>query len=578
MTDRLSELEARLEALAEGQRALAERVARLERRAPAARAAAPAAPDVSLADLRTDAAAVSRNLALAGRTLLVLAGAFLLRAVTDAGTIPAWLGVSLGFAYAGAWVAMAWRSGAAQAWSAGFHGLSAILVGYPLLVEATTRFRLLGPASASALLAALSAVALAVAATRRLQALAWLVEVGGIAAAVALMIATGRLAPPLLFLAAVGVAALWLGYVRDWFYLRWPIALAVDVALVLLALQAVAHGSGQEPGSAVAVQLVVVAAYLASFAARTLVLQRPVVDFEGVQTALLLVVGLGGAAWVTAQSGHGGAALGAASALLGAAGYAVAFAFLDRRHKSTTNFYFYSTVALVLALLGTGLVLGGWAGAGWALLAAASAAGARVLRRLTLVAHAAVFAGAAAVAGDLLDHAGVALLASPLSPWPALPVPGWMALAAAGAAAALTARMAPAAARERTARCALLAIAAIGAAGALAGLLVPALAGSPGPRASAGVAATVRTAVLVAGTLLLAWAGRRDTWREAGWLAWPALVVTGLKLLLEDVPRSAPASLFLAFGLYGAALILVPRLRRRPEADARPAAGGRSAA
>jgi hypothetical protein len=46
-----------------------------------------------------------------------------------------------------------------------------------------------------------------------------------------------------------------------------------------------------------------------------------------------------------------------------------------------------------------------------------------------------------------------------------------------------------------------------------------------------------------------------------------------LKILAEDLPRSRPATLILTFALYGAALILVPRLRHR-----RGAASGAEAA
>jgi hypothetical protein len=44
------------------------------------------------------------------------------------------------------------------------------------------------------------------------------------------------------------------------------------------------------------------------------------------------------------------------------------------------------------------------------------------------------------------------------------------------------------------------------------------------------------------------------------------LAIAGAKLAVEDLPRSRPATLFLALALYGAALILVPRLRRREAA------------
>ena len=49
----------------------------------------------------------------------------------------------------------------------------------------------------------------------------------GAGAAVALMAASGRLVPGTLYLVLLGTAALWIGYVRDWTLLRWPVALAV---------------------------------------------------------------------------------------------------------------------------------------------------------------------------------------------------------------------------------------------------------------------------------------------------------------------------------------------------------------
>jgi hypothetical protein len=44
------------------------------------------------------------------------------------------------------------------------------------------------------------------------------------------------------------------------------------------------------------------------------------------------------------------------------------------------------------------------------------------------------------------------------------------------------------------------------------------------------------------------------------------LVATGLKILVADRPAGRPATLIVSFGVYGAALLLVPRLRRRAPA------------
>jgi hypothetical protein len=57
--------------------------------------------------------------------------------------------------------------------------------------------------------------------------------------------------------------------------------------------------------------------------------------------------------------------------------------------------------------------------------------------------------------------------------------------------------------------------------------------------------------------------GRRSSCREWGWLVYPLLVGIGLKLVTQDFKDSRPATLFIALAIYGAALIVTPRLRRR---------------
>ena len=111
---------------------------------------------------------------------------------------------------------------------------------------------------------------------------------------------------------------------------------------------------------------------------------------------------------------------------------------------------------------------------------------------------------------------------------------------------------------------------AFSAAGALIGWIAPAVAAQLGPEASPGAVAAVRTGVLVLGVLALAWGGRKAAWREAGWLAYPVLVGIALKIMTEDLPRSRPATLLFSFGLYGIALILVPKLRGKRLAEPAP--------
>lgn len=556
LTEALQRLERRVAALESGP-VRAARPSPAQRHAPTSEAEASILP----AGL-----GLTEALSLGGRTFLVLAGAFVLRHLTESQTLPAWLGVALGLAYAGTWVAMADLAGrAGRPWSAGFHGLAAVAVGLPLLFEAASRFKLLSPILAAVLLLGLTGVALAVAARRRLHGLAWLVTVGGTLTAVALMLVSGRLAPATAYLILLGVATLWLGYVVDWVYLRWPVALAADLVMVFLALRAGAQTTAEGPTIALLMQALLVAGYFGSFAARTLLLQRKVVLFETFQTAAAILVGLGGAVLVATRSGSGRPALGAVSVLFGAAAYAVAFAFVQRHQKIRENFYFYASVALVFALAGTTLLLPGRALAvAWAALAVGAAFLARRERSATLALHASVYGVAAALGGDLVHHAGETLFGSPEAPWSPAGLSSVLVVAGMAATTWLTAHPeGPVRPLARVPRFLLFLALALSVTGLVTGWVGPLLAGAPGGGASPAVLAAVRTAALSSGALFLAWLGRSPRWQEAGWLVYPALVLAGGKILLEDLRVGRPATQGLGFAFFGAALILAPRLRTK---------------
>jgi hypothetical protein len=294
-----------------------------------------------------------------------------------------------------------------------------------------------------------------------------------------------------------------------------------------------------------------------------------VLPFEVGQTAAAIAAGLEGAAFVAVRSGSGTSALGAATTALGLAAYGVAFAFLDRDGERRRNFSFYASAALVLVLAGTGLLLSRLAlPIAWAVLGVVAGALGRWQRRTSLAAHAAAYAVASAIASGLLSHAVEALVASPAVAWGAVPRAALPVLAALAAVAWLGGDASVRTRAGRVPRIVLLGVLACGVTGVAIGWVVPAIAGIPGHGAAAGEVATVRTALLVAATLLLAWLGRRDGWADAGALAYPALAAVGVKLLLEDVFRSRPATLFVAFACYGVALIVVPRLRGRRAAAA----------
>jgi hypothetical protein len=575
MSDRVAELEAKVAELSESLAQMERRVSGLERgltpaAARRARAAAAAttvqASEATASLLRQDAASVASTASLVGRTLLVLAGAFFLRALTDGGRLPIWIGVGLAFVYAGISVALADRAAArGQRASAGFHGAAAVAIGFPLLFEVTSRFKLVPTWISAILLSAFTAVALLVAARRRFQILAWLVVLAAIPAAFALMLAQGRVAPPLVFLVVLGVGTVWLGYVHDWHGLRWPVAIAADLAVLFLAFEAVRPGAPDGPVTAVLVQFALIAAYLGSTAVRTLLLRRAVVAFETVQAALVLLVGLGGAAFVTARAGMGSGALalGILALLFGAGGYAISFVFVERE-RTPANFYFYTSAGAAFVLAGAIFLLPAEPrGLLCSALAVAAALAARRAGRGTLASHAALYGVAAALSSGLVAHAGESLFASPAEPWTPATLASVVAAACAGVASWSLGTIPARGPLERVPRVALLGVLAAAAAGLLVGWIAPLVAGRPGAGADAGVVATVRTVILALGALGLAALGRTPIWSEARWLAWPVLALAGVKLVVEDLRRSQPATLFLAFALYGGALILVPRLRRR---------------
>jgi hypothetical protein len=333
----------------------------------------------------------------------------------------------------------------------------------------------------------------------------------------------------------------------------------------VLALRA---GGGRGPEGALgatAVHVALLMAYLGSVVARTLVLGRQVLVFEIVQTIAAVAVGLGGATYVASSAGLDLGWVGATTCTAGVTAYAVAFAFLARRHLSSRNFYFYTSVAAVLVLAGTAqLVPPAGLAVTWAVLGLAAALLARRHGRRSLAGHAALYGAAAAIASGLVSHAVRAVAASPAAEWGAAQPAALLALASLAAIAWLAAD-ADGAARGRAERApalVVLALLACGAAGLAIGLAVPALAGVPGHGAAPGAVAAVRTALLAAAALGLASLGRSRAFADAGLLAYPLLAITGLKVLAEDLPRGRPTTLIVGFACYGAALLLVPRLRR----------------
>ncbi|MFN8011937.1 MAG: hypothetical protein U0P81_11095 [Holophagaceae bacterium] len=557
---RLAELEgtvARLEA----------RLAALEAGAPRPRARpveeAPE-PEVSLLPL-----APMELMGLVGRVCLILAGAFLIRAFSDAGRLPLPAGVALGLGYGLLWTVQADRAGrAGRRTAAAFHAVTTALIAFPLLLEATVKFHVLSPGLAAVALLGVTLLLAGVCWRRDLHGVFWASVLAALATGFGLMLATAALEAFSAVFIALGGASLWLTYGRRWHGIRWPVALVADLSV--FALTSLAAWSGGPPEAyrhlsaprAILLGLALVAVYLGSLAVRILQRHRAVNPFEAVQAALVLLVGFGGALRVAHASGSGELALGILAFAGGAGCYVLAFAFVERQVETGANFTFFSSVALVFVLAGCLIVLPGTARVlGLVLLGLLSVGVALRFRRSILFTHGtAALATAALASGLLVDSLAVFFRPGQVSGSfgaAALLVLG----ALAGAHAAGIGARGPEEARW-TVRLPSFVLAALALAGlsALAmAVLTRLVAGDPPEPAAMAV---TRTAVLTAAALLLAGLGRVAPGSEAAWLVYPVLGLAGLKLLVEDFAKGRPLTLFLALGLLGVALVLAPRLLR----------------
>jgi hypothetical protein len=563
------------------------RVARLEGReaasAPFVRAGAGHLPHELREPADGSSAAVSgpplagSTVALIGRTLIVLGGAYLFRALSDRALVPPLAGAGAAWVYALLWLVQCDRTAArGQRTSAVFHGITGTLIAYPLLWETTAVFGLLPPAATAAAMLAVLGIALWVASRRALPSVAWVAVVAHVASGFALMVGTQAFLPlSLAMLGAAGVVEI--PRLRDsWPRMRWPAAFGADAAVLVLVIASVRASrdlaapeiSGMAVlGAVLALPLI----YLASVGERTVHREQPISGFEVGQVTLALLGGLAGGAVVQGVRGASSEWIGLLALLLALACYATALGFVERRLGRGRSFHVFSTFAGVLGLAGPALLSLG----GPALVVVFCAFGVVALAlgalgdRSTLRAHGALYGMAAAVASGLVCAAGDVLLVNPAA-W--RPLSGAMLVALAfvlGGCIALMATMrrdAPASLRLPQAALAALLVALLAA--LLIRLLVPAALALASEDGAPAALAALRSVVMALLAVALAVLGRRLQRPELHWLVYPLLVLGGIKLVWEDLRIGEPVALFAAFAAFGFALLVTPRLMRQSIANA----------
>ncbi len=543
------------DALSGNVRELEARVARIEHElgldaAPAAAASPQSGRSGAGGEPARPSLALPQLSVVIGRALLGIAGAYLLRALTESGVLPRQLGVGLGVAYAMLWLVWAARTPAERRFETALHGLTSALILSPLLFEATAHLHAINSWAAAGLLGAFTVVGLCVSWRKDLLVVATIGTVASVGTASALLVATHDALPFTSALLGIAAAVEAAACLNHWLSERWLTAAAADLA-VLLTTWLVTNPRGLPEAYApiphlglLAAQATLLAVYLASTIFRTLLRGYTFTVFETAQCAVVFAIGVGGGLRY--------------SILLGAvACYLVAFRVLDQDGKRGRNFYIYSTFGILLVLSGTRIVFAGdVASMLLAGLAVAAAWAGSAFGRKTLEVHGAIYL-LLAIAGSGALEQSVALLlggAGAASPgqWPV-----WMSAIAAAASYALSSSV-----RVIYAAAFFWTTAAI-----LAGASTVLYHSILGAEASHAYCATIRTAVIAAAALLAGWAGARWSKAEFSRLIYPLMAAGAWRLLTVDLHQERTAALFLSLLFYGGALTLLPRISR-PAAQA----------
>lgn len=538
-------------------RELAGRVSRIEQALGMA-----AAPVVSspVAPAATDSAPQAADNAkvpyLLGRSLLGLAGAYLLRALTESGTLPAAAGVGAGILYAIVWLALAARAPAAERLETALDSLTGVLILCPLLWEATLRFNAVSTWGAGALLLFFTLFGLAISWRKELLIPATIATVAGVGTAGALLMATHDVLPFTLVFLAIAAAVEASACLDHWLSERWLASSAANLA-VLLATWLVTNERGLPPNYApiphgwlLTALALLLAIYLSSAIVRTLLRGFTFTFFETMQCGFALAIVLNGCLRLSAHDPRIAPAIGALAVACAAACYMVSVALLAHGR----NFYTYSTFGILLVVAGVRILFPLDAAAGvWLAMAAACVwAGVR-FGRSTLQVHGAIYLLLAlACLGTLQQAAGALLGTGELA---------WTIYAGTAVAAACYVLCGAGAVRLVVSAALVLLLAAIAANALTHGYHL-----AFGPGASHSYCASLRTAVLVLGAFAGAWAGRRWERSELSRLVWPLMVLAAWRLLTDDIHQERKAAAVVSLLVYGAALMALSRRTRLPAA------------
>ncbi len=351
---------------------------------------------------------VSGAFLILGKSMLGIAGAYLLRAVAASGVMPRLLITSVAIAYAIAWLVAASRASAKSRFAGGLYSATASLIMAPMLWELTMRFHVLAPAAAAGVLG-LMVIATTTLTWRMERSAEFDITYGAAAlTALALCIVTHVMIPFLALLLVMMAVCEYRHIRRDTPGIRMLVAAIADYALWALILIYRTPESTRSDYPALSSLILIAPASLllamtiAAVVFKTAALHRRISAFEIVQSVITFLLWAGSLAFLVA--GLGSPILGLVCLLFALACYAAAYG-MFRGSGQSRNFNVFALWSAALLLAGIYLSLP----PAWMVpcLALASMAVAVVAVRAcctTLECHATIYLSVAAIAGGLLEY------------------------------------------------------------------------------------------------------------------------------------------------------------------------------
>jgi len=499
--------------------------------------------------------------AILGRAILGMAGAYLLRAAAESEVIPKFAVIVAGVVYAWAWQFFSVRAGKNSRIAEAAYGITSTLILYPMLWESTLRFQIL-PARVTGAILFGSVLSAAILEWKRTSAATlWAAVILSSATGLGLLVATRDPLPFVLALLLTFALTEFAACTERWLSVRIAAAVALNLglcALLYLATQPGGFPSEYRPVGVLALLLLFAATVAISASAagfRAVHLRRKIAWQEILQTiasfALLF------AAMVELAGSTTMKIFGVVCFFASAGCYFEAF-FSSQTREVSRNFRFFAACAGGLFLIGSYFCLPAPAIVPWLSISAVlSTALTGKAKGVTLGLHGFLWLMAAEISSGLMTYAGQAFVGGLPQSAPAME---WLlAMSALVCSILLSLRVGEVWGIQVLRYCSVANSAVLLGAFSVAGILAILPDGGP---TSAGRLAFVRTFLICAMTVILALMGSRWKRRELVWAAYTAIGLGTVKLLLEDLRLGSKGSFALSLLAFGVLLAVIPRLVR----------------